>query len=232
MINFRFLFKSAFSRLTGVICAFFAFASLAQAQMQDPFDYTTSAKLNGIELLGQERFFSYEEAQTLFGNDGKITGAVFSECTSNFDLDISYPEKNIRVRLEYFPEHNPDFDKAEKFSLENPNVANLPSKASLWVDWDDMQFLTQTLQIGSLTVTPDLTFETFKQHFPESAKSDISAENEPPTYVVYLASPEYIKEFEGNIQQLFDGPAYSMNVQLTFYEGKLYKISLWQGIAC
>lgn len=218
-----------FLKVAAFLCLFYL-CPLVYAHAQEPqYDYVTTLKLNGIELSHEKSFFSYDRMQAVFGKDGVITRAESNECTANFDLSVNYPKKNIAVGLEYFPEENPDFDKTEKFSLKNPNKAFLPAKGRLSADWRNMRSFSQKLQVGSLTVSPDLTFSTFKKHFPTSAKSPAYFGNDK-TYIVYFISPPELKKQKNKPQ--FDDPAYNRHVKFGFRNGKLDELSIFQGIAC
>lgn len=75
-------------------------------------DSVTSVKLNGFELYNGT--LSFQDVYKVFGQNGRASTGEFSGCTGNFDIDINYPDKSIR--LEFYSEDNSGLNLEQLFS--------------------------------------------------------------------------------------------------------------------
>ena len=69
-----------------------------------------SVTLNNTDLTNS---ISMAKAVSLIKGRGIEKKAVFSECTVNYDMEIRFPGK--KLRLEFFPEENPSVDLQKIF---------------------------------------------------------------------------------------------------------------------
>ena len=189
-------------------------------------DSVTSVKLNGFELYNGT--LSFQEVDNVFGQNGSVSTGLFSECTGNFDIDINYPNKS--VRLEFYPEDNSGLDLDRLFS-QNINVyKKSAAKARVWIEWQNMSALTESLTVGGLAVTPDLSFETFQRFFPVSADKANRysfSENGMTSYFVIGSNGDNDESEQESVDL-----AYIHSVKFTFKDGTLFKLEVLQGIAC
>lgn len=93
-----------------------------------------------------------------------------------------------------------------------------------------MSALTESLTVGDLAVTSDLSFETFRQFFPVSADktNPYSISEDGMTSYFVIGSSGDNNELE---QESVDLP-YIHSVKFTFKDGALFKLEILQGIAC
>ncbi len=207
----------------------FSFFSIS-AQSNTEFDSVSSVKLNNVELVNA---ITPDKINFIFKEIGKEQPVIFSQCTANYDMEIHYPQKT--VKLEFFEEDNSATDLSKVFAKKRlPANYKNKLKAVLWVDWHDMSGFNEELKVGNVTITPALTLEAFKKHFPLSSKQtdnhfkqlDISHS----IYHVTFADQKTLELLKQENDQL--SPPYDASVQFTFKNGKLHQLAILQGVAC
>jgi hypothetical protein len=201
-----------------VICAFFC---ALPVRAGEGLDHVTSVKVNGLEAA---RAVTPPEWHKALGAGGVAQAAELIECTGNMEIEARYPEK--RVRLEFFPEENPGFDLEKIQAGKKDAWRQLPLKARLWIYWEDMTRFRDKVLVDGKLIGAELSFAEFARRFPGSAKRETPNVETPPgvkAYVTLLG--------EGDAEEEMEWP-YAPALLFEFREGKLFRLTLWNGIAC
>jgi hypothetical protein len=179
-------------------------------------DQVTSVKVNGLEMF---RTVGMEEWQKALGT-GVTQDVQIMECTANYEVHVRYPDKNIR--LEFFPEDNPDLDLEKILTGKNDAYRQSSLKARLWIDWEDMEHFKDEVFVDGKAIPAQMTFAEFRKRFPLSAQRKVGGESQE--FVVLVGASPYLDDFE-------EWP-YGEALVFGFREGKLSRLTIWSGIAC
>ncbi|MCU4493153.1 hypothetical protein KTI63_11820 [Acinetobacter guillouiae] len=185
------------------------------AQASD--DYTTTVKVNGVEL---NQALSATQIEKLLGNTSQKTTKAFSECSGNYEYSSS-TASGKKLMFEIYSEDNPQI-KSETFYKGKNNFQQLgTTKGRVWLSWSNAPAITDTILINNKPITNLYSINQFKKDFPNSAKTGTS--------VLILTASE-AKEFLKNPAEFETG--YRSYVDFSFKNGKLSKLEINQGMAC
>ncbi|MDR3323768.1 MAG: hypothetical protein LBS89_06160 [Zoogloeaceae bacterium] len=188
------------------------------AQTGVVLNHVTSVQVNGLDAFDAVTMSQWLRA---FGTKGVTQSVDFSECTANYEVEVRYPDKEIR--LEVFPEDNPNIDLEKVFAAKDDRYRKHSLKARLWINWDDMAKFRDSLSVDGHLIGPNLTFAEFQKMFPLSAKQ------QNPDFAVSEDAQIYALIAGG---QTAEEAAYGDALLFEFKNGKLFKLAIWQGIAC
>lgn len=187
--------------------------SFAQAS----HDYTTTVKVNGVEL---NQALSATQIEKLLGNTSQKTIKAFSECSGNYEYSSS-TASGKKLMFEIYSEDNPQI-KSNSFYKTKNNFQQLgTTKGRVWLSWTNAPAITDTILINNKPITNLYSINQFKKDFPNSAKTGTS--------VLILTASE-AKEFLKNPAEFEAG--YLAYVNFNFKNGKLSKLEINQGMAC
>ncbi len=185
------------------------------AQASD--DYTTTVKVNGVEL---NQALSATQIEKLLGNTSQKTTKAFSECSGNYEYSSS-TASGKKLMFEIYSEDNPQI-KSNSFYKTKNNFQQLgTTKGRVWLSWTNAPAITDTILINNKPITNLYSINQFKKDFPNSAKTGTS--------VLILTASE-AKEFLKNPAEFEAG--YLAYVNFNFKNGKLSKLEINQGMAC
>ncbi|MFW1737087.1 hypothetical protein ACG94V_08445 [Acinetobacter sp. ULE_I001] len=185
------------------------------AQASD--DYTTTVKVNGVEL---NQALSATQIEKLLGNTSQKTIKAFSECSGNYEYSSS-TASGKKLMFEIYSEDNPQI-KSNSFYKTKNNFQQLgTTKGRVWLSWTNAPAITDTILINNKPITNLYSINQFKKDFPNSAKTGTS--------VLILTASE-AKEFLKNPAEFEAG--YLAYVNFNFKNGKLSKLEINQGMAC
>ncbi|MFW2095962.1 hypothetical protein ACG9ZL_06950 [Acinetobacter sp. ULE_I057] len=185
------------------------------AQASD--DYTTTVKVNGVEL---NQALSATQIEKLLGNTSQKTIKAFSECSGNYEYSSS-TASGKKLMFEIYSEDNPQI-KSNSFYKTKNNFQQLgTTKGRVWLSWTNAPAITDTILINNKPITNLYSINQFKKDFPNSAKTGTS--------VLILTASE-AKEFLKNPAEFEAG--YIAYVNFNFKNGKLSKLEINQGMAC
>lgn len=185
------------------------------AQASD--DYTTTVKVNGVEL---NQALSATQIEKLLGNTSQKTIKAFSECSGNYEYSSS-TASGKKLMFEIYSEDNPQI-KSNSFYKTKNNFQQLgTTKGRVWLSWTNAPAITDTILINNKPITNLYSINQFKKDFPNSAKTGTS--------VLILTASE-AKEFLKNPAEFEAG--YLAYVNFNFKNGKLNKLEINQGMAC
>lgn len=185
------------------------------AQASD--DYTTTVKVNGVEL---NQALSATQIEKLLGKTSQKTIKAFSECTGNYEYSSSNASGK-KLMFEIYSEDNPQI-KSNSFYKTKNNFQQLgTTKGRVWLSWTNAPAITDTILINNKPITNLYSINQFKKDFPNSAKTGTS--------VLILTASE-AKEFLKNPAEFEAG--YLAYVNFNFKNGKLSKLEINQGMAC
>ncbi|WP_336954442.1 hypothetical protein [Acinetobacter sp. AS167] len=185
------------------------------AQASD--DYTTTVKVNGVEL---NQALSATQIEKLLGNTSQKTIKAFSECSGNYEYSSS-TASGKKLMFEIYSEDNPQI-KSNSFYKTKNNFQQLgTTKGRVWLSWTNAPAITDTILINNKPITNLYSINQFKKDFPNSAKTGTS--------VLILTASE-AKEFLKNPAEFEAG--YLAYVNFNFKNGKLSKLEFNQGMAC
>ncbi|MFW2013100.1 hypothetical protein [Acinetobacter bereziniae] len=180
-------------------------------------DYTTTVKVNGIEL---NQAISAVQVDKLLGKNNQKITKEYAECTGNYEYSTSTPSGKD-LKFEIFAEDNPQI-KSDSFYKNKQNFQQLgTTKGRVWLAWSNSQNINDSIFVNNQAITHQYTLNQFKKDFPNSAKNG--------TDVLILTSAEakqYLKkptEFE---------IGYTAYIHFDFKNGKLNKLEINQGMAC
>jgi hypothetical protein len=191
-------------------------------QAGEGLDHVTSVQVNGLEA---SRAVTLPEWRKALGADGVAQAAEIMGCTGNMEIEARYPEK--RVRLEFFPEENPGFDLEKIQAGKKDAWRQLPLKARLWIYWEDMTRFRDNVLVDGKRVGADMSFAEFARRFPRSAQRETPNVETPPGVKSYL-----VQLGEGGAEEEEMEWPYAPALLFEFKEGKLFRLTLWHGIAC
>ncbi|MFW1851879.1 hypothetical protein ACG9XR_15140 [Acinetobacter guillouiae] len=180
-------------------------------------DYTTTVKVNGVEL---NQAVSATQIEKLVGKTSQKPVKTFSECTGNYEYSISTASgKNLTFDI--FSEENPQIKSDAFYKSKNTFQQLGTTKGRIWLSWTNAQKMTDTVLINNKPITNLYSINQFKKDFPNSAKTG--------THVLMLTVSE-AKEFLKNPAEFETG--YRSYVDFSFKNGKLSKLEINQGMAC
>jgi hypothetical protein len=203
---------------------------LSHAEQQ--YNVISSITIKGIEIT---RPITKKQLDFVFQNkfeDEK--SSYFSECTANYVLKFSgsgYEDGSFEI----FPEDNHNVDTRE---LNVEKLSKSPDiKGSLWITIDSKSISDYAVLIDNEDLPPSLTFREFERKYPFSAKSTSHTETEKDVkafVVLFGENEDNNGKSHPNARSLkFDEEvAYVSSIVFLFKNDVLYKISIWQGIAC
>jgi len=110
-------------------------------------------------------------------------------------------------------------------------------KGFLWITIDSMLISDYAILIDNEDLSPSLTFQEFERKYPFSAKSKshLETEKDVKTFAVLFGrNKDKNGKSSPNVQSLeSDGELlYVSSIVFWFKNSVLYKISIFQGIAC
>jgi len=180
-------------------------------------DYTTTVKVNGVEL---NQALSATQIEKLLGNTSQKTIKAFSECSGNYEYSSS-TASGKKLMFEIYSEDNPQI-KSNSFYKTKNNFQQLgTTKGRVWLSWTNAPAITDTILINNKPITNLYSINQFKKDFPNSAKTGTS--------VLILTASE-AKEFLKNPAEFEAG--YLAYVNFNFKNGRLSKLEINQGMAC
>ncbi|MDR3159091.1 MAG: hypothetical protein LBU11_08820 [Zoogloeaceae bacterium] len=186
-------------------------------------NHVTSVKVNGLDVF---QAVSMKEWQKAFGAGVTAENAQFMQCTGNYEINVRYPDKNIR--LEFFSEDNPDFDMEKILTKKNDAYRKSSLKAQLWIYWEDMaQFKDEVIVEGQI-IPAQMTFAEFQKRFPLSAQRKVG--DDGLEFVVIFGTIP--KDENEETPDDFEAWPYGSALVFGFREGKLFRLTVWSGIAC
>ncbi|AYO53934.1 hypothetical protein [Acinetobacter wuhouensis] len=187
---------------------------------QSSIDYTTSVKVNGIELINA---ISSTQVEKLIGQPSKKINKQFSECTGNYEYSTS-TSTGKNLKFEIYREDNPQV-KSENFYKTKNNFQQLDTtKGMVWLSWANAQSMTDTILINSKVINKQYTPNQFKKDFPNSAKTGTNSVS------VLMLDTSEVKQFLKNPADFEVG--YTASVHFAFKNGKLNTLAINQAIAC
>lgn len=184
---------------------------------QSTLDYTTSVKVNGIEL---NQAVPATLVEKLIGKSNSKISKVHSECTGNYEYSTqSTTGKNLKSEI--FHQDNPQI-KSDSFYKTKNNYQQLgTTKGQVWLSWANAQTMTDTILINNKLVNSQYTLSQFKKDFPNSAKTGTNVLMLNASEAkLYLMKPA---DFE---------VGYTAYISFDFKNGKLNKLDINQAIAC
>lgn len=185
------------------------------AQASD--DYTTTVKVNGVEL---NQALSATQIEKLLGNTSQKTTKAFSECSGNYEYSSS-TALGKKLMFEIYSEDNPQIKSDAFYKSKNTFQQLGTTKGRVWLSWSNAPAITDTILINNKPITNLYSINQFKKDFPNSAKTG--------TTVLILTASE-AKEFLKNPAEFDAG--YLAYVNFNFKNGKLNKLEINQGMAC
>lgn len=197
------------------LCLFIAPTfSFAQATM----DYTTSVKVNNIEL---NQAISANLVENIVGKSTTKISKEYSECTGNYEYSTQLQNGHF-VKFEIFAEDNPQI-KSENFYKAKNNFQQLgTTKGQVWLTLNTSNLLKDKVLINQKLISSPYTLTQFKKDFPISSKNN-------NTNVLMLSATEvkpYLKKPND-----FDA-GYTAFVSFKFKNGQLNQLEINRGIAC
>jgi len=214
---------------------FFLMAILLVPQFshaEQQYNAVNSITIKGIEITQP---ITKKQLDFIFQNkleDEK--SSYFSECTANYELRFSglgYEDG----RFEIFPEDNSNLDTSKLNVIKLRKLPNV--KGSLWITIDNTLISDYKILIDNEGLSPSLTFQEFERKYPFSAKlgSHFETEKDVKAFaVLFRGNEDKNVKSSPNVQSLeSDGELhYVSSIVFLFKNGVLYKISIFQGIAC
>lgn len=183
-----------------------------------PLDYTSSVKVNRIEI---NKPVPADQIENLLGKSTQKIAKTYSECTGNYEYSSKFPSGKD-FKFEIFAEDNPQV-KSENFYKTKSNFKELAAtKGRVWITWNTTQTLTERVLVNNKPITNLYTLTQFKKDFPNSAKNG-------DTSVFILSTPE-VKQYLKKPTDFEVG--YTSFVRFSFKNEKLSKLEINQGIAC
>lgn len=199
------------------LLALLAFGLSSQTFAQNLVEMVQKISVNGLNVIQP---MTYTQLIGAFGQPLQVNEPEYSECTGNFEVSMSFPEK--MANLEYFGEDNPKALFKEPFKFQDKRL-----KGRLWFDWSSNKSITDTVMIDGWKVGSSLTFEQFKERFPKSAKNPIETENKGEMQYAVLFGLNL-----GDTPENMDELAYNSHILFTFKDNKLVALIISRGIAC
>ncbi|MBP2546514.1 hypothetical protein [Acinetobacter guillouiae] len=184
---------------------------------QHPEDYTTTVKVNGVEL---NQAVSATQIEKLLGKTSQNPTKAFSECTGNYEYSSS-AASGKKLMFEIYSEDNPQIKSDTFYKSKNTFQQLGTTKGRVWLSWSNAPAITDTILINNKPITNLYSMNQFKKDFPNSAKIGTS--------VLILTASE-AKEFLKNPAEFETG--YRSYVDFSFKNGKLSKLEINQGMAC
>lgn len=183
----------------------------------DSEDYTTTVKVNGIEL---NQALSAAQVEKLLGKNSQKITKEYAECTGNYEYSTSIPSgKNLT--FEIFAEDNPQI-KSDSFYKGKQNFQQLgTTKGRVWLSWSNSQHMNDSILVNNKVITPQYTLNQFKKDFPNSAKNGTN---------VLILTPAEARQYLKNPSEFEIG--YTAYVNFDFKNGKLNKLAINRGMAC
>lgn len=180
-------------------------------------DYTTTVKVNGIEL---NQALSAEQVDKLLEKNSQKITKEYAECSGNYEYSTS-TQSGKKLKFEIFAEDNPQI-KNNSFYKSKNNFQQLgTTKGRVWLDWSNTQNISDSILINNKPITNQYTLLQFKKDFPNSAKNG--------HHVLILTASE-VKQYLKKPSEFEIG--YTAYVNFTFKNGKLNKLEINQAIAC
>ncbi|MDR3323663.1 MAG: hypothetical protein LBS89_05620 [Zoogloeaceae bacterium] len=196
----------------------FSVAMPVRAQAGFELNHVTSVQVNGLDAFDAVTMSQWLK---VFGTKGVTQSIFLNECTVNYEVEVRYPDRTIR--LEFFSEDNPNIDLEKIFAAKDDRYRKHPIKARLWINWDNMAKFKDSLRVDGHLIRPNLTFAEFQKMFPLSAKQQSTgfAASEGAQIYALIAGGQTAEE-----------AAYGGVLLFEVKNGKLFKLAIWQGVAC
>lgn len=134
------------------------------AQASD--DYTTTVKVNGVEL---NQALSATQIEKLLGNTSQKTTKAFSECSGNYEYSSS-TASGKKLMFEIYSEDNPQIKSDAFYKSKNTFQQLGTTKGRVWLSWSNAPAITDTILINNKPITNLYSMNQFKKDFPNSAK--------------------------------------------------------------
>lgn len=134
------------------------------AQASD--DYTTTVKVNGVEL---NQALSATQIEKLLGNTSQKTTKAFSECSGNYEYSSS-TALGKKLMFEIYSEDNPQIKSDAFYKSKNTFQQLGTTKGRVWLSWSNAPAITDTILINNKPITNLYSMNQFKKDFPNSAK--------------------------------------------------------------
>lgn len=182
------------------------------------YDYTTSIRVNNIELNQRVAATDIDKIITAKPIAFK---KIYSECSNNYEYKNSYHQAK-ELSFEIYAEDNPkiQFDRFYKTKSNYTLLGN--TQGRVWLEWNNAKSINEKIQINKILIKPKYTLSQFKKDFPNSGKNR--------DYRVLILETNQVKTFQKNASEF--EPPYTPSIEFEFKNGVLSSLRINQALAC
>lgn len=194
------------------------FLTISTQLFASNYDYTTSVRVNDIEL---NQLVAAKDIAKIITAKPLAFKKVYSECTNNYEYTNTYNQAKV-LTYEIYSEDNPkiQFDRFYKTKSNYTQLEN--TQGRVWLDWNNIKAINEKIQINTIFLKPEYTLSQFKKDFPISGKNK--------DYRVLILETNQLKKFLKNASEF--EPPYTPSIQFEFKNGLLLSLRINQAISC